>query len=202
MLARLYHCLLATTTKINFCSWFLKSWSSSKRSPTSSHIKINDLRPICLTKSPFIYRGPAYLSASGTGCPLLCRDQIPKVWWGPPGMDHRDCRERKPHCSHHWQTTDHRGGTTSCHPECQPNSWCNFLILFTCIIDRNLKALLSDFRHINYKTILECWNAVYTQNSMYTEKTGLACTHKNNSPTQWPGRHIITQWTQPTVCPW
>ena len=101
----------------------------------------HDFRPLWLTKSPFLYRRPANLSASGTGCTLLRRDQIPKIRRGPPSVDHRNCRERKPHCSHHWQTADHRGGTAGSHAECQPNSRCNFLIpLCRVVIDRKPKS--------------------------------------------------------------
>lgn len=133
--------------------------SSTKHLTASLHIK-NIIWDPC-DWLLLLYRRPAYLSASGAGCPLLCRDQIPKIRRGPPSVDHRDCRERKPHCSHHRQTADHRGGTTSSHAECQPNSRCNFLIHLCCITDRKPNALLSVFRHINYKTILESWN-IYT----------------------------------------
>lgn len=110
----------------------------------------------------FFHRRPAYMSSSGAGRPLLCRDQIPEIRRGPPSVDHWDCRERKPHCSHHWQATDHRSGATGSHAECQPNSWfCFLIVLLCCIIDRKTEAPPSDFKHINYKTILACWN-IYT----------------------------------------
>lgn len=105
-----------------------------------------------------IQRRPAHLFAPGAGCPLLRRDQISKIRRGPPSLDNRDCRERKPHRPHHRQATNHRGGTASSHAKCQPNTRRNLLIL-------NLlphrpeppKPLLRVFfRPINYKTIVEC----------------------------------------------
>lgn len=136
---------------------------SSRKQRTLSSIISYHNKIWWLTWCPFPHRRLAYLSPSGAGCPLLCRDQISKIRWGPPSVDHWDCRERKPYCSHHWQTTDHRGGATSSHAECQPNPWCNVLILLLCcIIDRKTKAPLSDFRHINCQTILACWN-IYTK---------------------------------------
>lgn len=115
-----------------------------------------------LTRSPFLHRRPADLSASGASCPLLCRDQIPEIRWGPPSVDHRHCRKRKPHRTHHRQTTDHRGGTTSSHAERQPDSRCDLLIRL-CITDRKPPKPLQSvcFRHINYKTILRCLKYIH-----------------------------------------
>lgn len=105
-----------------------------------------------------IQRRPAHLSAPGAGCPLLRRDQISKIRRGPPSVDHRDRRERKPHRSHHRQATNHRGGTASSHTECQPNTRCNLLILdLLPHRPEPPKPLLRVFfRPINYKTIVGC----------------------------------------------
>lgn len=110
-----------------------KSWLESVqtlRGFTSELLhESNTADPNCST-----CRRPAHLSSSGAGRPLLRWDQVPEIRRRSPSVDHRHRGERQPHGPHHRQTADHRGGAAGSDAECQPDSWCDLLMLRTCSV--------------------------------------------------------------------
>lgn len=76
----------------------------------------------------YLHRRPPHLFTTRTGSTFLCRDQVSKVRWRPPSVDHRHRREGQPHSADHRQASDHRSCASGGHSEREPHAWCHLLM--------------------------------------------------------------------------